>query len=57
MIGAAIASIVNHIITTVRITYTVYCHQEESASVGVSIAFVKQIWGFVGPFWFPQVFR
>ncbi|KAF2719505.1 MFS general substrate transporter [Polychaeton citri CBS 116435] len=56
IIGAAIASAGVQIVTTVMITYSVDCHREEAASVGVFITFVRQIWGFIGPFWFPQVF-
>ena len=40
--------------TTVFITYAVDCYKPEAASVGVFITFVRQIWGFIGPFWFPQ---
>jgi len=51
VIGIAIAGVGNQIVTTVLITYAVDCHQEESASIGVFITFVRQIWGFIGPFW------
>lgn len=44
----------NQIVTTVLITYAVDCYREEASSVGVFITFVRQIWGFIGPFWFPQ---
>ncbi|KAN0102257.1 MFS general substrate transporter [Hyaloscypha variabilis] len=56
VIGIAIAGVGNQIVTTVLITYAVDCHQEESASIGVFITFVRQIWGFIGPFWFPDMF-
>jgi hypothetical protein len=56
LIGVAIASGGNQIVTTVLITYAVDCYREEAASVGVFITFVRQIWGFIGPFWFPQMF-
>jgi MFS family permease len=52
VIGIAIAGVGNQIITTVLITYTVDCYPEESASIGVFITFVRQIWGFIGPFWY-----
>lgn len=52
VIGIAIAGVGNQIVTTVLITYAVDCHQEESASIGVFITFVRQIWGFIGPFWY-----
>jgi MFS family permease len=52
VIGIAIAGAGNQIVTTVLITYAVDCHPEESASVGVFITFVRQVWGFIGPFWY-----
>ena len=55
-VGAAIAGAGNQIITTVLITYAVDCYREEAASVGVFITFVRQTWGFIGPFWFPSMF-
>lgn len=54
IIGAGIAAAGNQIVTTVLITYAVDCYREEAASVGVFITFVRQTWGFIGPFWFPQ---
>lgn len=51
LVGAAIAAAGNQIVTTVLITYAVDCHHEEAASIGVFITFVRQIWGFIGPFW------
>ncbi|KAM0162334.1 hypothetical protein ACHAQE_003774 [Botrytis cinerea] len=56
VIGIAIAGVGNQIVTTVLITYAVDSHLEESASIGVFITFVRQIWGFIGPFWFPSMF-
>jgi len=52
VIGIAIAGAGNQIVTTVLITYAVDCYHEESASIGVFITFVRQIWGFIGPFWY-----
>jgi hypothetical protein len=51
IVGAAIAGAGNQVVTTVLITYAIDCHPEESSSVGVFITFVRQIWGFIGPFW------
>lgn len=51
LLGVAIAAVGNQIITTVNITYAVDCYRSEAASVGVFITFVRQIWGFIGPFW------
>ena len=56
IIGAGIAGAGNQIVTTVLITYAVDCYREEAASVGVFITFVRQIWGFIGPFWYVQTF-
>lgn len=56
IIGAGIAGAGNQIVTTVSITYAVDCYAEDAAGVGVFITFVRQIWGFIGPFWFPQMF-
>ena len=51
IIGAGIAAAGNQIITTVLITYAVDCYREEAGGIGVFITFVRQIWGFIGPFW------
>ena len=51
IVGAAIAGVGNQIITTVLITYVVDCYPEQAAAVGVFITFVRQTWGFIGPFW------
>jgi hypothetical protein len=57
IVGVGIASAGNQIVTTVLITYAVDCYHEEAGSIGVFISFVRQIWGFIGPFWFPQMFE
>lgn len=56
-VGAAIAAAGNQLVTTVLITYAVDCYREEAASVGVFITFIRQMWGFIGPFWFPPMFN
>jgi hypothetical protein len=56
VVGIAIAAVGNQIVTTVLITFAIDCHLEESASIGVFITFVRQVWGFIGPFWFPPMF-
>lgn len=56
LIGIAISGCGNQIVTTVLITYSVDCLDEEAASVGVFITFVRQIWGFIGPFFMPSMF-
>lgn len=50
VVGAAIAAGGNQIVTTVMITYAVDCN-EDASEVGAFITFVRQTWGFVGPFW------
>ncbi|CAK7205293.1 hypothetical protein SEUCBS139899_008062 [Sporothrix eucalyptigena] len=55
LVGVAIASAGNQVVTTVMITYIVDCYREEAASIGVFVTFVRQTWGFIGPFWFPQM--
>ncbi|PGH20374.1 hypothetical protein AJ80_03642 [Polytolypa hystricis UAMH7299] len=57
IVGVAFAACGNQIVTTVLVTYTVDCYPERSASVGVFITFVRQIWGFIGPFWMPSMFE
>jgi hypothetical protein len=54
-IGAGVASAGNQIVTTILITYAVDCHHQEATSIGVFITLVRQIWGFIGPFWFPPL--
>lgn len=51
IVGTAIGAVGNQVITTVLVTYAVDCFPEEAASVGVFITFIRQIWGFLGPFW------
>lgn len=51
LVGATIAAVGNQIVTTVMTTYAVDCYLEDAAGVGVFIAFVRQMLGFVGPFW------
>lgn len=52
IIGTAIGAVGNQLVTTVMITYAIDCFPQEAASVGVFITFVRQIWGFLGPFWY-----
>lgn len=51
IIGMGIGAAGNQIVTTVMMTYAIDCYPHEAASVGVFITFVRQIWGFLGPFW------
>ncbi|KAI1283345.1 major facilitator superfamily domain-containing protein [Xylaria sp. FL0933] len=54
-VGAGVVSAGNQIVTTVLITYAVDCHHQEATSIGVFIICARQIWGFIGPFWFPPL--
>lgn len=54
-VGIAIAAVGNQIVTTVLVTYAVDCHLEQSASIGVFVNLVRSTWGFIGPFWFPDM--
>ncbi|KUI69343.1 hypothetical protein VM1G_05060 [Cytospora mali] len=55
LIGVGICSAGNQIANTVLMTYAVDCYKEDAASIGAFITFIRQIWGFIGPFWFPQI--
>ena len=57
VIGTAIGAGGNQIVTTVLITYAVDCFPGDAGGVGVFITFVRQIWGFIGPFWFTPMFE
>jgi len=51
IIGVGISGAGNQIITTVLVTYALDCHPEQANSIGVFVNFVRQTWGFLGPFW------
>jgi MFS family permease len=51
IVGVAISGFGNQVVTTVLITYAVDSNPGEPATVGVFITFVRQMWGFIGPFW------
>ncbi|PGH01234.1 hypothetical protein AJ79_07966 [Helicocarpus griseus UAMH5409] len=57
LVGAAIASFGNQVITTALISFAVECHRERSSDVGVFINVFRQEIGFVGPFYFPYMFE
>ncbi|KAL3467149.1 major facilitator superfamily domain-containing protein [Aspergillus heterothallicus] len=56
IIGVGVAAFGNQLVTTVLVTYAVDSYSQDSGSVGVYITFIRQIWGFIGPFWFPAMF-
>ncbi|KAH7159726.1 major facilitator superfamily domain-containing protein, partial [Dactylonectria estremocensis] len=55
IVGAAIAGAGNQIVTTVMMTYAVDCYRPDASGIGVFITLVRQTWGFIGPFWFPEL--
>jgi len=56
IIGIAIAAAGNQVVTTVIVTYMVdSCHNNMSSSVGVFVNVIRSTWGFIGPFWFPDM--
>ncbi|KAL2813958.1 major facilitator superfamily domain-containing protein [Aspergillus granulosus] len=56
IVGVGVAAFGNQLVTTVMVTYAVDSYPQDSGSVGVYITLVRQIWGFIGPFWFPAMF-
>ncbi|KAF2096303.1 MFS transporter [Rhizodiscina lignyota] len=55
IVGIAIAGAGNQIITTILVTYAIDCHPEQSSSIGVFVNIFRSTWGFIGPFWFPDM--
>ncbi|KXT02868.1 hypothetical protein AC578_1811 [Pseudocercospora eumusae] len=55
IVGIAIAAVGNQIVTTTLVTYAIDCHVEHSASIGVFVNAIRSTWGFIGPFWFPDM--
>jgi hypothetical protein len=54
-VGMAIGAGGNQIVTTVLTTYAIDCFPADAAGIGVFINFVRQTWGFIGPFWMPDM--
>ncbi|KAK1141067.1 hypothetical protein N8T08_009640 [Aspergillus melleus] len=57
VVGTGIAAFGNQVVTTVLTTYAVDTYPQDAGSVGVFINFVRSTWGFIGPFWFPDMFE
>ncbi|KAJ5933639.1 hypothetical protein N7454_005968 [Penicillium verhagenii] len=55
-IGAAIASFGNQMQTTILTTFAVESKWERAAEVGVFINALRQVYGFLGPFYLPHMF-
>ncbi|GLA62965.1 hypothetical protein AtubIFM54640_004102 [Aspergillus tubingensis] len=56
-VGAAIASFGNQIITTILISFAIDSYKEASTSIGVCINVFRHVYGFIGPFYFPDMFE
>ncbi|KAJ5520423.1 hypothetical protein N7463_000876 [Penicillium fimorum] len=57
IVGTGIAAFGNQVVTTVLITYSVDIYPQDAGSVGVFVNFIRSMWGFIGPFWFPYMFE
>ncbi|RDA82392.1 hypothetical protein CP532_6272 [Ophiocordyceps camponoti-leonardi (nom. inval.)] len=55
LVGVALAAMGNQMVTTVLMTYTVDCYPADATAVGAFLNFVRLTFGFLGPFWFPQM--
>lgn len=55
IVGIGIVGAGNQIVTTVLVTYAVDCHPGHSSSIGVYVNLVRSTWGFIGPFWYPDM--
>lgn len=56
LIGAAIAAAGNNVVATVITTFAIDANPVAAADVGLYINFVRSIYGFLGPFYFPEMF-
>jgi hypothetical protein len=56
LVGCAIAAGGNQIVTTAIITYAIDVDYTKAAETGLFLTFVRQVFGFIGPFYFPPMF-
>lgn len=56
LIGAAFASVGAQIVTTVLITFSIDTNPQASVPIGLFVNMVRQVWTFIGPFYFPPMF-
>jgi MFS family permease len=56
LIGGAIAAFGNQVVATTLITYAVDCHKSRSQEIGIYVNLTRQVYGFVGPFYFTHMF-
>ena len=56
LIGAAIAAAGNKIVTTVLIVYAIDTNPMKAADTGLYLNFIRMGFGFIGPFYFSEMF-
>jgi hypothetical protein len=56
LVGAGIAAFGNQIVTTTLITFAVDCHRSRAGDIGVLVNLIRQVWGFISPFYLPDMF-
>lgn len=57
LVGAAIAAAGNNIVATVVTTFAIDNAPHKAGDVGLYINFVRSLFGFLGPFYFPDMFE
>ncbi|KAA8898285.1 hypothetical protein TRICI_006603 [Trichomonascus ciferrii] len=57
LVGAAFAAAGNQVVTTPLITFAVDDNHKKAVEAGLFINIVRQIWAFIGPFYFPPMFN
>ncbi|RLV82809.1 putative efflux pump mfs2 [Meyerozyma sp. JA9] len=57
LVGLCVASFGLQIVTTVLVTYAIDSNPSEASHIASAITVVRQILGFVGPFYFPPMFE
>ncbi|KAK6197437.1 major facilitator superfamily domain-containing protein [Scheffersomyces amazonensis] len=56
LIGGAVAAAGNNIIATVLVAFAIDSAADKAPDVGLYLNFVRSIYGFLGPFYFPKMF-
>ncbi|KAK5215629.1 hypothetical protein LTR96_011212 [Exophiala xenobiotica] len=56
-IGLGILTFGMQIVATVLVTYAVDSNSDEAAGAGAAINVIRQIWSFIGPFWFVPMYE
>lgn len=56
LIGAAVAAAGNNIVATVLVTFAIDSTPAYASDVGLYLNIARQVYGFLGPFYFPDMF-